>query len=102
VKFSHDGGRVDIAARAVDAEHFRIEVRDRGIGIRTEDFPRLFREFEQLDAGAGRRYGGTGLGLSLTRKLVELQGGTISVESVPGAGSTFSIELPRRIAGRPP
>jgi signal transduction histidine kinase len=100
VKFSHDGGRVEVTVRPAAAERFRVEVRDQGIGIRPEDVPRLFREFEQLETGAGRRYGGTGLGLSLTRKLVELQGGTITVESTPGVGSVFAIELPQRIAGR--
>jgi signal transduction histidine kinase len=58
------------------------------------DFPRLFVEFQQLDSGAARRFGGTGLGLSLTKKMVEFQGGRISVESELGVGSTFMVLLP--------
>jgi signal transduction histidine kinase len=96
VKFSHDGGRVEVAVHANAPGRFQLEVRDHGIGIRTEDLPRLFREFEQLDSGEARRYGGTGLGLALTRRLVELQNGTITVESSPGAGSVFTVELPQR------
>ena len=54
----------------------------------------LFQEFRQLDSGSSRRFEGTGLGLALTRKIVEFQGGGISVESAPGEGSTFTVELP--------
>ena len=88
-------GAVEISASAVDADRFRLSVKDNGIGIRPEDMKRLFREFEQLDSGAGRRFEGTGLGLALTRKIVELQGGSISVESEPEKGSTFTVVLPR-------
>jgi signal transduction histidine kinase len=95
VKFSHEGGRVEVAVREAGPSRFCLQVRDHGIGIRAEDLPRLFREFVQLDSGDARRYGGTGLGLALTRKLVELQGGTIRVESTLGSGSLFSVELPR-------
>lgn len=95
VKFSHEGGSVEIAAHPVPDGRFRIQVKDYGIGIARKDFPRLFREFEQLDSGETRRYEGTGLGLALTKKIVEFQGGTISVESEPGKGSVFSVELPK-------
>jgi len=74
---------------------FTVAVRDTGIGIKREDFPRLFREFEQLDVGVARKYEGTGLGLALTRKIVDAQKGRISVESEPGVGSTFTVVLPR-------
>jgi len=97
IKFTDDGGLVDIMAMGVEGGCFRLSVRDSGIGIRDEDLGRLFREFEQLETGAARRYEGTGLGLALTRKLVELQSGTISVESRIGEGSTFTVTLPLRI-----
>jgi PAS domain S-box-containing protein len=97
IKFTDDGGSVDILAIAVEPARFKLSVKDTGIGIRDEDLSRLFREFEQLETGASRRYEGTGLGLALTRKLVELQEGVIGVESKVGQGSTFSVTLPLRI-----
>ncbi len=101
VKFTNDGGRVDIRLRPVSGERFQLQVTDTGIGIRAEDFPKLFREFTQLDSGATRRYGGTGLGLSLTKKILDLQQGTITVASEPGVGSTFTVELPRGLPQKP-
>jgi signal transduction histidine kinase len=59
-----------------------------------EDINRLFTEFEQLDSGTARRFEGTGLGLALTKKIIEFQGGRISVESQPGKGSVFTVVLP--------
>jgi signal transduction histidine kinase len=94
IKFTDDGGSVEISVNAVDTRRFRLAVKDSGIGIAQEDIKRLFREFEQLESGASRRYEGTGLGLALTRKIVELQGGVIDVQSEPGKGSTFTVELP--------
>jgi len=99
IKFTDDAGLVGIAAVAAVPGRFRLSVRDNGIGIRDEDLTRLFREFEQLETGASRRYEGTGLGLALTRKLVELQGGSISVESKLSEGSVFTVELPLRFSG---
>jgi PAS domain S-box-containing protein len=75
-------------------QDLKVTVADTGIGIREEDLSRLFREFTQLDSGAGRRFEGTGLGLALTRRLVEAQGGEIAVESRLGAGTTFTVRLP--------
>jgi signal transduction histidine kinase len=75
----------------------RLQVRDTGMGIKAEDFGKLFTEFQQLDSGADRRYQGTGLGLVLTRKIVELQKGTIGLESAVGKGSTFTVFLPRSL-----
>ena len=80
--------------RTVRSDRFEVKVRDNGIGIREADLSRLFREFEQLDSGAARLYGGTGLGLALTKKIVEFQKGVISVESGFGVGSTFTVVLP--------
>jgi PAS domain S-box-containing protein len=94
IKFTDDGGSVEISVDAVDTDRFRLAVKDSGIGIAKEDIKRLFREFEQLESGASRRYEGTGLGLALTRKIVELQGGVIDVQSELGKGSTFTVELP--------
>jgi len=88
-------GEVCAVAKALAIKK-RIHIKkDTGIGIRPEDFPRLFREFEQLDAGVARKYEGTGLGLALTSKIVELQHGHIAVVSAPGQGSTFTAFLPR-------
>jgi len=94
LKFSHDSGVVTITATPLAADQFSVMIKDTGIGIKPEDFARLFKEFEQLDSGASRQYEGTGLGLALTRKLVELQGGTIEVASEAGKGSTFTVTLP--------
>jgi len=97
VKFSNDGGQVSIRAHRLDTRQLEVAVRDAGIGIKAEDIGRLFHEFEQLDSGTARRFEGTGLGLALTRKIVEFQGGHIRVESQPGHGSTFTVVLPVEI-----
>jgi CheY-like chemotaxis protein/anti-sigma regulatory factor (Ser/Thr protein kinase) len=95
LKFSPDEGRVWIRCLPEGAENFRIEVEDTGIGIRPEDMDRLFVEFQQLDASTAKRYQGTGLGLALTKRLTEAQGGRVEVRSVVGKGSVFSVVLPR-------
>jgi len=94
LKFSPDAGEVTIRARPQDAGRFRLEVEDHGTGIRTEDLPRLFQEFQQIDDAVARKYRGTGLGLSLTRRIVEAQGGEVGVRSEPGVGSVFFAVLP--------
>jgi signal transduction histidine kinase len=94
VKFTDDGGKVELHVAMHDATRFELSVQDNGIGIKKEDFRRLFKEFEQMESGAARRYEGTGLGLALTRKIVEAQGGEIGVESEVGKGTCFRVILP--------
>lgn len=97
LKFTDDEGSVSISALPRGTDEFEIHVADSGIGIRTEDLCRLFKEFEQLESGTSRHYEGTGLGLALTRRLVELHNGAISVESVYGQGSVFTVTLPNAL-----
>ena len=96
VKFTPDGGTVELMTNPLGEDRFEVHVKDSGIGIKGEDISKLFSEFTQLDSSAGRLYQGTGLGLALTKKLVELQKGSISVDSNIGAGSTFKVVLPLR------
>jgi signal transduction histidine kinase len=77
-----------------DADFVEISVADTGIGIKEEDLPLLFAPFQQLDAGFTRQYEGTGLGLALTKRLVELHGGRIWAESEFGRGSRFTFAIP--------
>jgi DNA-binding response OmpR family regulator/anti-sigma regulatory factor (Ser/Thr protein kinase) len=100
IKFSPRGGRIQVVVAPVDDTAFRLEVRDHGVGIGEDDLKRLFVEFEQLDPGRSKAHAGTGLGLALTRRLVEAQGGTVGVESRLGQGSTFFAVLPVRVAGQ--
>ena len=93
IKFTPEGGTVTIAAQR-HAEGVEISVSDTGVGIAASDLNRLFTEFQQLDAGAGRRYEGTGLGLALTKRLAVLHGGDVRVTSEIGKGSVFTIDLP--------
>jgi PAS domain S-box-containing protein len=85
-----------------EATAVRVEVRDTGIGIAPEDQTVIWGEFQQLKPGKALDQGGTGLGLALTRRLVQLLGGSIGLESQPGAGSTFTVVLPRRLPERYP
>ncbi len=95
IKFTADGGKVTVRAFAQGPHHVRIEVEDTGIGIAAADLSRLFTEFQQLDAGYTKQHQGTGLGLALTRRLVEAQGGSVGVRSTLGVGSVFYIVLNR-------
>jgi signal transduction histidine kinase/CheY-like chemotaxis protein/ligand-binding sensor domain-containing protein len=104
VKFSPNESVVKIHARRVAAtddtpESISIDVIDPGIGIASENLTLIFEEFRQVDGTLNRQYGGTGLGLSLVRKFVELQGGTLTVKSKIGKGSTFTFTLPVHFAG---
>lgn len=100
VKFSHDFGNVRVIIVSDGSDRIRMRFEDDGIGIRKEDQSRLFVEFEQIDSGANRQYQGTGLGLALTKRVVELMDGTIEVESESGKGSAFTIVLPRELPGK--
>ncbi len=95
IKFSGNGSRITIRLRPEGNDWFRLEVEDNGQGIRTEDLKKLFIEFHQLDSTSSKPHLGTGLGLALTRRIVEAQGGSIGVASEPGNGSTFWAVLPR-------
>ena len=95
IKFTPADGHVSVRAFAQGAGHFRLEVEDTGIGISPKDLPRLFVEFQQLDSGYSKQHQGTGLGLALTRRLVQAQGGTVGVHSTLGVGSVFHVVLNR-------
>ncbi len=112
VKFTHDSGTVTINAQVTEIEStppatdppkpaLRITVSDTGIGIKPADQQRIWKEFEQIDSTYARQQQGTGLGLTLTRKLVEMHGGRIRVQSdgIEGKGATFTFEMP--LAGPP-
>lgn len=90
-----DAGTVSVKGTRA-GESVLTSIADTGIGIRNEDREKLFKPFQQLDSGTARRYEGTGLGLSICKRLVDLFGGTISVESVAGKGSIFSFTIPIR------
>ncbi len=98
IKFSPEGSTVDIAAEP-EGEGLTVRIRDRGIGITPEDLPKLFTKFHQLNSSTTRSAGGTGLGLVICKGIVEEHGGKIWVESSPGAGSCFSVWLPRVHSG---
>lgn len=98
VKFTPDGGSVTLEARNTAAGQFEFSVTDTGIGIAEKDMPRLFSPFEQLDSSLARKYEGTGLGLSMVKRLAELHGGAVSVSSVMGKGSCFTVRIPLRPA----
>ena len=96
LKFTREG-RVEIRAE-LQGETLLFAVSDTGIGIPADQVENIFEEFRQADATVSRDFGGTGLGLSITRKLVELHGGRIWVESEAGKGSTFFFSIPVRVA----
>jgi PAS domain S-box-containing protein len=96
LKFTPEQGRIQVRALAEGDLNFRLEVEDTGIGIRKEDLARLFIEFQQLDAPLTKKHPGTGLGLALTKRIVEAQGGSVGVRSVVNEGSVFHAVLPRR------
>ncbi|MDO9224553.1 MAG: CHASE domain-containing protein [Pseudomonadota bacterium] len=92
IKFTQ-GGDITVKARALEGQ-IEISVADTGIGIPEADLPEIFDKFRQVDSSSTRKAGGTGLGLAITKSLVELHGGTITVDSRPGEGSIFTFTLP--------
>ncbi len=102
VKFSHEDSVVTVCATLVPrvlrgGDAIEVSVIDRGIGIAPEHLPVVFEEFRQVDATINRQFEGTGLGLSLVKRFVELQGGVVGVQSVQGRGSTFWFRIPVRL-----
>ena len=97
IKFTNAGGRVIVRARPEGDAHFRLEVEDTGIGIKADDQHPLFVEFQQLDSSTAKKFPGSSLGLALTKRLVEAQGGTVGVQSQFGIGSTFFATLPQHV-----
>jgi signal transduction histidine kinase len=93
IKFTPNGGRVDVSASKV-GENARFSVKDTGIGIRENDKCKLFEPFNQIDSATNRQYEGTGLGLVLVKRFIELHKGNIWFESTYGEGTTFTFELP--------
>ncbi|RZJ06937.1 MAG: response regulator, partial [Rubrivivax sp.] len=96
IKFTPAGGRVELRMVSEGPRLWRLEVEDSGIGIAPDRIGQLFVEFQQLDDGLTKRHQGTGLGLALTRRLVEAQDGRVGVYSEPGQGSCFYAVLPRQ------
>jgi signal transduction histidine kinase/DNA-binding response OmpR family regulator len=93
IKFTEQGG-VTVVLERFGLRELRLSVHDTGTGISKEKLETIFEKFTQADGSISRRYGGTGLGLTITRKLVEMHGGRLSVESEVGTGSRFSVQLP--------
>ena len=94
IKFNTEDGNIYVEVSSLEKGYFLLKIRDTGIGIAKEDLHKLFIPFVQLDAGTTRRHEGTGLGLALTKKIVEAQQGEISIESAPGQGAIFYVKLP--------
>jgi two-component system phosphate regulon sensor histidine kinase PhoR len=98
IKYTPPGGQIRVRAVDASADRMRIEVEDTGIGIPRKDLPRIFERFYRVDPGRSRALGGTGLGLAIVKHWIQAQGGQVGVESQPGRGSRFWIELPRSSA----
>ena len=94
IKFTPQGGQVRVSVHLADHGDLLIEVQDTGIGIAPDKIPLALEAFRQVEAGRDRSYGGTGLGLSLTKSLVELHGGTLELRSALGAGTTAVLRFP--------
>src|ERR1700733_4562651 len=100
IKFTETGGVSIIVEPSDQPDEIVLAVRDTGIGIAAEDQARIFLEFEQADVGSTRKFGGIGLGLTISQRIVERMAGAIAIESVPGQGSTFRVTVPLQRDGR--
>jgi two-component system, OmpR family, phosphate regulon sensor histidine kinase PhoR len=96
LKYSVDGGHIDVRLHD-EPSRVRIEVRDQGLGVPRVEQERIFEKFYRLDAAMSRGVGGSGLGLFISREIVTQMGGSLSVHSVEGVGSTFTVTLPRHL-----
>ena len=101
IKFTSAGGRILVAAESSEAG-LRLAVSDTGIGMAPKDIPKALEPFSQIDSSVTRKYGGTGLGLPLSKLFAEMHGGSLVIESAPGRGTTVSVYLPAAAAERPP
>jgi GAF domain-containing protein/class 3 adenylate cyclase/two-component SAPR family response regulator len=101
IKFTAPEGQIVVTLKAA-GDHCLLQIRDSGIGIRPDQIPYLFERFRQADGSANRKYEGSGLGLALVKKLVEMHGGKVMVDSVYGEGSTFTVWLQTGTAHLPP
>ncbi len=99
-KYTEPGGCIDVSLRRLDGE-VAVSVRDSGIGMSPEQLARLFKAFTQADVSTTRKYGGTGLGLVISRQLCQMMGGEVTVDSAPGTGSTFTVLLPTNMTAAP-
>ena len=95
VKFTPASGTIRVVAERMESG-FRIAVSDTGIGMRTEDIPQALTAFRQIDSSLGRKYDGTGLGLPLAKRFTELHGGSLTIESALGEGTTVTVYFPER------
>jgi two-component system phosphate regulon sensor histidine kinase PhoR len=95
IKYGRQGGRIRVFVAERDQNEIQISVEDDGIGIPTEDLPRVFERFYRVDKGRSKELGGTGLGLSIVRHIVQTHGGKVWAESQAGKGSTFHFTLSR-------
>ena len=94
IKYNRPGGSVQLVA-SVEGDSIGIKVADTGMGISAEALPHVFDRFYRVDRSRSRERGGSGLGLAIVKKIAEDHGGTVSVDSMPGQGSTFHLSLPR-------
>jgi len=100
LKFTPQGSVTILSSYDANRREITIAVRDTGVGIPVEDQSKVFEDFRQLDSSPARGYGGTGLGLSICRRLSQMLGGTIELESELGKGSTFKLRLPAKVSRR--